>query len=678
MTITFNSNCCLPQHRSIQIAIDLLTREALLISVCVAFALIFCVPRASAQSDDDDMLLYLPAMIASPPRDVCTAEQLRGLRANTRARLVCSINLGGRTLELASGIKLQAINGTLRNGTVTFSGNGFIDGELLNSSLTVLGAPQLLEPVFNFVPSRWSAITQGQTTADRAFRNNQELERLFFMIKRMGGTTFKIDRFDAYFEARMTPPDRFVFRPSKEAVNLPSNFTLSMSNQTHLRVFPASSSTPANELKGGAILAVRDEENILISGGNLHGDRDQRYYSPQDDGQEGSHLFSIRSGRNVTLRGIKFFKGSKGSININSFGFTFNPDYKPTRDLIIENCLFQNSRRMSIALTDGRDIQIRNNRFINNGLPSSNSDGGEVGYAINIEPGRRRNDAGELEELQKVVDTEIYGNTESGSRGGFVTLTIGQRLTVRDNTIGSRVVTSLVNDSKVINNRFTAVGTATSSFAIFVAGGQSDTVFNNLVANNQISGYSSGIIATSVDATIRDNVITNVSLGLQSGRSKNVRFIDNTISSSSRGINTTNTYNDGVEFIGNEITATTGFHIYVANVNKGAEHLNKTMLFSGNTTNGDRAVVVSNATGITLQQNQFKSGVQVSNTNKVTVSNNTIRPHNFHGIRLFNGVENTTISNNTIFEPTGDARYNCLQNDTTSSTNLIISANTCN
>jgi len=630
-----------------------------------------------ASSLDDDFLLTLPAILAAspPPKNVCRSAEFSGLRNSTQANLVCDIDLRGATLDIQAGVRIRQAGGSIRNGTLRFRSGGRIDGGLLGSDLTIIGNPRLLEPVFIFIPSRWNKITQGTTSANKAFQNNQELERLFFMVKRMGGTTFRIDRFDAYFQARMTPPDRFVFRPSKEAVNLPSNFSLVMTNNTHLRVFPATSNS---ELRGGSILAVRDEENILVSGGNLHGDRDTRYYSPADDGQEGSHLFTIRSGRNVTLRGMKFFKGSSGSLNINSFGFSFNPDYNPTRDIIIEGCLFRESRRMSIALTDGRDVQIRNNNFINNGLPSINSDGGEVGYAINIEPARTRDSEGNLLEYQKVIDTQIYGNTESGSRGGFVTLTIGQRLTVRDNTVGTRVVTSLVSDSKVINNRFIAPASGGETFAIFVAGGRGDTVFNNEVADNQINGYASGVITSTRGAVVRNNTMNNVSVGIQSGQSEDVLFEANIINSTSRGINSTNTFNDNVVFRNNTINANTGFHIYVANVNKAADQTNNSFTFDGNTTNGDRAVVLSNSVGVNFINNDLHSGVQVSNVSKVDVSDNTVRPVNFDGIRLFGDLNTVNISGNTVFEPSGAARYVCLRDDSVSQTNVAVVGNTCN
>jgi hypothetical protein len=334
---------------------------------------------------------------------------------------------------------------------------------------------------------------------------------------------------------------------------------------------------------------------------------------------------------------------------------------------------------MSIALTDGRDILIEDNTFINNGQPSVSSDGGEVGYAINIEPARTRDsDTGELVEYQRVFNTLITGNTEQGSRGGFVTLTIGQDLTVEDNDIGTRVVTSLVSGAKVINNRFVSPPVGGSDFAIFVAGGQSETVFNNIVANNSITDYDSGIITGTRDVTVQDNLMSNVAVGILIGKTTNSRFFNNEIHSHSRGINSTNTYNDNIEIRENHINASGGFHIYVANVNKATDQVNNTMTFINNTTVGDRAVVVSNATGISLLENQIQGGVQVSNARNTEVSGNTIQPGNFHGIRLFESLTDVDILNNAIYEPTGATRYECLKNDSVSAVRLQVAGNTCN
>ena len=56
--------------------------------------------------------------------------------------------------------------------------------------------------------------------------------------------------------------------------------------------------------------------------------------------EDGSHLLTIRSGSNVILDGIKFTMGSIGGLNINSQGFSFNPDYDPTKNVTVKNCVF--------------------------------------------------------------------------------------------------------------------------------------------------------------------------------------------------------------------------------------------------------------------------------------------------------------------------------------------------
>src|SRR5690606_27619737 len=173
---------------------------------------------------------------------------------------------------------------------------------------------------FNFYPERWD-IDQGKNVdSDRALENNTNFEELMYFVKDLGANVFLVDEFDAYFEVTKvtSTTSNQNFYPSVEAINVPSDFTLSMSDNTILRVYPT------ENLKSAALLAVREAENVKISGGVLYGDRDLRQYS-KDNAEEGAHLIVIRSGKNVVLEGIKLIKGSTGGITVNSVGHSFEP-----------------------------------------------------------------------------------------------------------------------------------------------------------------------------------------------------------------------------------------------------------------------------------------------------------------------------------------------------------------
>lgn len=596
------------------------------------------------------------------------------IEKNTTVTVDCVLDLKGKTITLPSNVSFEYNGGDIVNGTLIFSG-GKIDGRLLNYKLLVEGDVTLKDSVFNFISSRWD-LKEGNTTSEVALQNTSKLENLFFFIKKLGGTTFKIDKLDAFFEVTKvtSTTTNQNWYPSLEAVNLPSDFNLIMTNNTHLRIFPGNK----YNRKSGAILAVRDAENITITGGNFHGDRDERVFSANDNGTEGSHLLHIHSGRNITVDGSKFENGSSGTFAIYSFGFSYNPDYNPTENITIKNCTIKNSRRMAIALVDGRNITIENNTFIDTGQPSRNTDGGEVGYAINIEPERFRDTNGVLKERQRVFDVLIKGNTESGSRGGFLTLTIGQDITVEDNDIGTRVVSSFISGARIKKNRFKAKGDAKDSWAIFIAG-SSETVFNNEVSENIIEDYSSGIIVGSIDAYIYKNTIKNCGAGIQISKAKNARIYNNNIDVAKNGIQATNTYCDGIEFKENRVKTSGNFNVYFAQMNHKPEDQDKKVSFVNNIFDNDKSLIFSNAAGITFNENTINGGLSMNNITNAIVSKNKIYPNESHGIRLYNTLNNVLVTDNTITKPTGTSgSYNCLDNTTTTPSGVTVSNNSCN
>jgi len=229
----------------------------------------------------------IPPNIIRTPCDFNLSE----IQANETKVINCVLDLDGRTVNLPENVTLVFDKGDITNGTLIFASGGKIAGELLSSELVLEGDVQLIDPVFKFFASRWD-IVEGTTTTEIALDNNKNLESLFTYIKGLGGTTFQINKFDAFFEiTRITPPEVF-FRTSDEAINIPSDFTIEMTENTFFRVFPAE-----EDKKNGAIFAFNDVDNASIIGpGNLVGDRDIRAYSSGDVGETGSHLIHVQSG----------------------------------------------------------------------------------------------------------------------------------------------------------------------------------------------------------------------------------------------------------------------------------------------------------------------------------------------------------------------------------------------
>lgn len=598
------------------------------------------------------------------------------IEANSTIEINCLLDLEGQTIEVPEGVTFIFGGGDIFNGTLNFTSTGKIDGNLLNSNLTVSGDLELISSVFNFYISRWETdIIEGVVTSDVALANNQNLEALFEFTQSLGASTFKIDEFDAYFEVtRVTSTTTNQnFYSSLEAVNIPSNFNLEMTENTHLRILPGGILNTNN----GAILGIRDVENITITGGNLHGDRDERVYSDDEDGEQGTHLIRIHSGRNILIDGVHFENGSGGAITVYSFGFSFNPDYNPTDGVTISNCEFLNSRRMAIALTDGKNIIVRNNSFINSGQASINSTGGEVGYAINVEPYRIRDSNGDLIEYQKVTDVLIKGNTETNSRGGFLTLTIGQDMIVEENTIDTRIVWSFISGTKVRNNTFNATGSWASDSWAFYAAGIGETVFDNEFSNNTISGYSSGAIIGSVDTDVFNNTITNVASGIQILDAVNATISNNTIEAESNGLSFSNTTADNVQVTGNTFTTSGGFMARVTNTNNTEDEEDFSIIIDNNDFLGNGAISLFLANGVEFSNNTVQGGLQISDTSNSLIDSNTINPNERNGIRLYNAHENIIVSNNDISEPTGAGTYACITNESTTPSEITLIDNSC-
>ncbi len=598
---------------------------------------------------------------------------LSGLAANSTVTIDCLLDLEGQTINLPPNVTFDFDGGDIFNGTLVFSG-GTIDGRLLNSKLGTEGTVNLKDPVFKFTATRWENIVQGQTTSDIALKNTAEFENLMIRIKEMGGTTFETNVFDAFFETTKvtsTTADQN-FYASVEAINVPSDFHLKMSNSTNLRQFPAGS-----RIANGAVLAVRDSDNVTISGGNIIGDRNVREYAADDVGLYGTHLLHVHSGRNVTIDGVNFVEGSKGALAIYSLGFRFNPDYVPTYGIKVINCSFTNIRRMGIALTDGSDILIEGNTFTNVGQPMSGSDGGEVGYAINIEAFRTRDANGVLMENERAFDILITRNTEINSRVGFTAATIGQDITIDDNDIETRCIISLASGTKITNNRFNASAAAAERFAIFAAGSHSETVFDNEIADNSIVGYAIGIATDTNDINVHDNTITNGEIGIQLKDTSDSMFHNNIINVNGTGISATNTFVNNTSINENEVTAG-GFHLFLTGFNNTTESNGYTISFERNKFLNSKKITINNANGITFKNNEVTGGIELGTSANIDISSNTkIDPNDSDGIRLYGSHSDVSITNNNILEPSGAERFDCINNNSDTPNAIVLSGNTC-
>ncbi|WP_083629251.1 NosD domain-containing protein [Tenacibaculum agarivorans] len=602
---------------------------------------------------------------------------LSSIQAGDTIIIDCLLDLDGKNIDLPDGVIFTFKEGDIINGTLNFSGeNNKIDGKLLNSTLTITGNVRLSEETFTFSPSRWKNIIQGTVSYEVALQNTQAFEEILFFIADLGGKTIEIDNFDAYFEVSTvtsTTSDQN-FRPTKEAINLPSNIHLKMTNNTFLRMF----TTPPGGVNA-TLMAVRNVDNVKISGGNLIGDRLTRKYVGDGAGEQGSRLFSIHASRSIEVDNVTFEYGSGGGITIFSLGFPFNPDYIPTDGVLIKNSIFKNLRRMSTSVTDGKNIKIIGNTYINTGQPiANNDDGGNVGYAINIETFRKRDDDGNLLEYQRVNNVEVKDNIEDNSRIGFLLVLGSSDVIAENNTVQTRMAFNFSSGVTFSNNNFIGKTNQDQSFAIFGAGENSEFTFDNEIHNNTIDGnYGTGISLSTQKCKLYQNTIKNVAVGIQISSSNSIDIYENKIKASNNGVFSNSTTINAIQIFNNTIESDS-FHMKFTLVNQTPESSNFAInIYENEFINQASSVSISNTKGINFNKNTLLGGISLNNVVNTNITSNTIAPKNSNGILLQGDLTELIVEGNTISKPTV-TRFECISNESTSTSEVTTTNNSCN
>ena len=250
--------------------------------------------------NDEDTEVIVEEVISTP----CDFS-LDNVEPNSTITINCVLDLEGSIVNLPAGVVIVYEGGDIINGMLNFSDNSIISGELLNSSLTLGGAtPQLKDPIFNFIGERWSII-EGEVPQDVAFNNRIIIRELVDLCYSMGATTFKLDSIDAYFY--MSNFGEYLF-------DLPSDFNLEMTQNTHLRVYLNSVNV--------SLIRIRAEQNVKVSGGFLRGYRD---IAGNNDDSGFDHLISITSGQNVVIENVHMSMATEGQEKAKEYSKTKFP-----------------------------------------------------------------------------------------------------------------------------------------------------------------------------------------------------------------------------------------------------------------------------------------------------------------------------------------------------------------
>lgn len=441
-----------------------------------------------------------------------------------------------------------------------------------------------------------------------------------------------------------------------------------MSDETHIRM-------QAHGHFRAALLAIYDEKNITISGGNLYGDREEHNYNSgyidSDDATGPTHewvdVMRIRGGQNITIDGVSFIDPAGDGIQIAGIYHYFDERHIKSTNISIKNCVFLRARRTNIVITSGEQIFIEQNEIIDGGINLTNSSGIAPSSNLNIEADRGRDNDGNLIEYQHVSDIYIKNNKQivndkeaHPSAGSFQISHGNGPIIIEDNEMINTGVSFFTTDGVIIRNNTIAQGSITAGNAENFD--RVDFVFGNIVSGNTVITNSTAMNVAGNGSTITDNHLEgNIGVSFGPGTTdsslgvSNTIFKNNTVIGNSRGISTMNTMKN-VTIEENSVYMTSGAVFAVALVNEWDDTLNDAnFIFKNNTVTGGEegtergaAPTFVGGNSIIVEDNVMGE-IQFGTGSNIDVLNNNIEAEIGHdGILFKSDISNVSFDSNTI------------------------------
>ncbi|WP_281986089.1 right-handed parallel beta-helix repeat-containing protein [Aquimarina aggregata] len=561
----------------------------------------------------------------------------------------CVLDLNNQTINLPDNVTFEFDKGDIINGTLNFSSGGKIDGRLMSSKLDLEGDVTLIDPTFQFFPIRWE-IVEGRVAQPIAFQNHKNIQKVVDLVKSLGAETFSINKMDAFFDTE----DVFT-----NTVRLPSNFHFKMSENTHMRV------QPSNQNYATKLFMIQNAENVTLSGGFLHGERDTHTGPPTGSGT----LVNITSGTNILVENVHISDSGVSGLTINSFKFATDPEYSPSRMIRIRGCTFDSNRRNNMSVTDGTDIIIENCKIYRAGIDTEFSIGSRPKIGIDVEP----------TELQRIDGVIIRNCEEKEGAGAALLAAGGNNVTFENNTTQSTIGWNIASNVKILNNTIDGSG---------IGAGLKDPVGRrtskgNIISGNTVSNAITGIAATNGDTQIFNNTFINCKVAMIINALTNADIYENTIRSdkeSSFGF-TIQDYADDVVFRANKVNVT-GRAIFSDFPNFDDDELDFKISFIDNTFETTKFALINGTVGMTLTGNSFNNGVRIDGSRDILFDNNNVVSGPPFSIELSNSEvsRNVTISNNTIENTdtggTGNGIKTSSSSDVRNATGIVIDNNT--
>jgi|GEM_PF-1336853 len=553
----------------------------------------------------------------------------------------CKLDLKGQTVLLPRDVTLEFKGGEIVNGTLQFN-DGNIDGKLLNHTLNIIGTANLMETEFFFYPERWD-LKQGQVSRNEAMENRVKMNNVIALSARLNAKVFAIDEFDAYFYGDFYTTDPKNSYESN-SIKIPSNFHFKMSSNTFLRTFESNNPAPR-------LIGIYKGENIIVSGGNLIGDRYEHDYSPVKDWlnvDRNSHEFgtilSIKGGNNVEIKGVVIEKGAGDGIGIggstirNSDG-TIRPNEVLATNIRIVGCTINDCRRNNLSVIDGDGIFIEDNLITNAGGVRNSGllgggasvNGADPQFGIDLEAYRERDSNNQLIEYERVENVSIKGNKFTGNFKGDIVIYTANDVVVENNEMDNIVGGKAAFNCKIINNKIiarssgieTSIGVGFSEMII----DNKDLVYNNEISGNFISGFDTAISLGGVDMTVSNNVLRDFDEGIFFKNLRSSEVFGNSIESDrsiswgyitvNGNVKDVNVYND----ILNVTHKTINFMGMNRDYNDGSIIFRNVDFKSS----GNRSLYLENSRFIQIRDSKISRGIENVNSTGIKSINNVIQ-----------------------------------------------------
>jgi hypothetical protein len=353
-------------------------------------------------------------------------------------------------------------------------------------------------------------------------------------------------------------------------------------------------------------------------------------------------------------------------MKLEDINFSFQPNWIPTHDVIITNCIFDSNRRNNMSITAGYNIYVNNCQFLNASIDTSKSTGVAPGYALDVEALRGKDDVtGEYIYYERAERIYINDNIEKNSRKGGFTVAIGYDVTIENNNVESGISFSIANGVKILGNTVVATTTEKQDIGTGIKAGRSsstgNSIYNNLVRGNTVIGFSTGI-----------SVINECKTGITFKNLTNSKIENNIIKSSragSMGFYSYATYANGVYITGNDIEVDRN-PFKISNTNLDLDYHNFVLNISNNNVknNDTNSTLFSGAYGLIFNNNKLDHGVEVFNCENLVFKNNEIDTLNDNGFDIREVNINILVSDNTI---TVSDKKQCVNIDSTTNTNEV-------